>query len=172
MMPFGELDRRRDFLFETLGREGKIFVRPDSPLKLFTGQTASRESFSEDLEFMGFYEFPERSMVAVSSPKSILAEWRFVVADGIVVAGSQYKAGDEFDSQATYDQAAFDLAQTIASQGYQPDPAWILDVCKTSDDKFHLLEIGGFSFSDLYACDKHDVVKAVSKVAKITWELS
>ena len=37
MLPFGELRRQREFLFSTVGRDGNIFVRPDSPLKLFTG---------------------------------------------------------------------------------------------------------------------------------------
>jgi len=31
------------------------------------------------------------------------------------------------------------------------------------------LEIGGFSFADLYACDKMAVVKAVSEVALDVW---
>jgi hypothetical protein len=26
-----------------------------------------------------------------------------------------------------------------------------MDICKTADGSYHLLEIGGFSFSDLYA---------------------
>jgi len=76
MLPFGELSRQRDFLFDKLGNEGRIFVRPDSPLKLFTGQIATQETFDADLEFMGFYEFPVESIVVVSSPKEIVSEWR------------------------------------------------------------------------------------------------
>ena len=37
MLPFGELDRCKEFLFDSVGRDDRIFVRPDSPLKLFTG---------------------------------------------------------------------------------------------------------------------------------------
>jgi len=60
-------------------------------------------------------------------------------------------------------------AQTIASCGYSPDPVWIIDICQTSDGEYHLLEIGGFSFADLYACDKSDIVNAVSNVALNQW---
>jgi len=170
MLPFGELDRCKDFLFDSLGLDGRLFIRPDSPLKLFTGQTTSRESFAADLEFMGFYEFPSNSLVVVSSPKSLVSEWRFVIADGKVVAGCQYRCGDDLDYRTEYDDDAFELAKSIAAIDYEPDPVWVMDICKCSDGSLHLLEIGGFSFSDLYACNKHDVVAAVSAAAKAVWK--
>lgn len=172
MLPFGELDRCKQFLFDSVGLDDRIFIRPDSPLKLFTGQIASRDTFSADLEFMGFYEFPPNSLVVVSSPKQILKEWRFVVANGKVVAGCQYKNGDVLDYQPDYDGNAFDLATSIAAIDYEPDPVWVMDICKTSDNLYHLLEIGGFSFADLYACNMADVVAAVSAAAKAVWQES
>jgi hypothetical protein len=169
MLPFGELSRQRDFLFDSLGKDNRLFIRPDSPLKLFTGQVATRDKFDADLEFMGFYEFPASELVIVSSPKTIEKEWRFVVASGIVSAGCLYQTGTEQTYHPEYDPVAFDLASTIAAHCYQPDPVWIVDICKTSGNEYHLLEIGGFSFSDLYACNKTDVVSAVSEVAKAVW---
>ncbi len=170
MLPFGELDRCKDFLFDSVGRDDRVFVRPDSPLKLFTGQIATRDTFSADLDFMGFYEFPVNSLVVVSSPKTIKNEWRFVVANGKVVAGCQYKTADDLDYQPDYDSNAFDLAKSIASIAYEPDPVWIMDICKSLDNSYHLLEIGGFSFADLYACNMADVVAAVSGAAKAVWQ--
>lgn len=170
MLPFGEIDRCKNFLFDSFGRDGRVFIRPDSPLKLFAGQIASRETFAADLEFMGFYEFPPSSLVVVSSPRSILSEWRFVIATGKVVAGCKYKEGDDLDYRPQYDHNAFELAESIAAIEYEPDPVWVMDICKTLDGSYHLLEIGGFSFSDLYACNKSDVVAAVSAVAKTVWE--
>jgi hypothetical protein len=170
MMPFGELDRCKDFLFDTVGRDHRIFIRPDSPLKLFTGQIAARGTFSADLDFMSFYEFPANSMVVVSSPKTILKEWRFVVGKAKVVAGCQYKNGNTFDYHPDYDCDAFDLAKSIATIDYEPDPVWVMDICQTSDNSYHLLEIGGFSFSDLYACNMADVVAAVSAAAHAMWQ--
>ncbi|WP_425398358.1 ATP-grasp domain-containing protein [Aeoliella sp.] len=170
MLPFGELTRQRRFLFEKMGTEGRLFIRPDSPLKLFTGQIATEENFDADLEFMGFYDFPPESMVVVSSPKTIVNEWRFVVAAKTVVAGCLYQRGSEKVLEPDYDPAALQLASQIASSGYEPDPVWIVDICETSEGDYHMLEIGGFSFSDLYACDKREVVVAVSRVAKLVWQ--
>jgi hypothetical protein len=165
VLPFAELAPRSKSLFETYGRNGQIFVRPDSPLKLFSGLLASRDTFEKDLAFMAFYEFPPESLVVVSSPKTITKEWRFVVAGQRVVASSLYKDGDELISQPGSDDGARVLAEAIVAVGYAPDPVWVMDICRTADDRFHLLEIGGFSFSNLYACDKDAVVSAVSDVA-------
>jgi hypothetical protein len=165
LLPFAELARREDFLFETFGREGKIFVRPDSPLKLFTGLIVTREKFARDLEFMAFYEFPMESLVVVSTPKTIVREWRFVIANQLIIAGSQYKSGDDQVASPTYDPRALEMAQRVLALGYAPDPVWVLDICETSDGEYHLLEIGGFSFANLYGCDKDAVARAVSEVA-------
>ncbi|REJ66320.1 MAG: DUF4343 domain-containing protein [Planctomycetota bacterium] len=170
MLPFGELDRCRDFLFAALGRDDRIFIRPDSPLKLFTGQLATRSTFDQDLEFMGFYDFPRESLVVVSTPKDIVAEWRFVIAQHQIVAGSQYKLNGELDYRAEFDDHAHELARSIAALEYEPDPVWVMDIGKTSDGSYHLLEIGGFSFADLYACNKVDVVAAVSATAQSVWK--
>ena len=170
MLPFGELDRCKDLLFDTFGRDGRLFVRPDSPLKLFTGQLVGCDTFSADLEFMAFYEFPPNTLVVVSSPREIDKEWRFVVVDGKVVTGCQYKDGARLDYQPHFDDQAYELATLVASVDYEPDPVWVMDICKTSDGKYHLLEIGGFSFADLYACDMKTVVTAVSAAAQSVWE--
>jgi hypothetical protein len=172
MLPFAELERQKDCLFEVFGQEDQIFIRPDSPLKLFTGQTATRDSFSADLEYMGFYDFPRNSLVVVSSPKAIEKEWRFVVADKRVVAGCRYKSGGEMNLSTGCDPLAHELASKIASGDYQPDPVWVLDICRLADGSCHLLEIGGFSFADLYVCDKAAIVEAVSKVAVREWQRS
>ncbi len=170
MLPYVELSRRRDFLFDTLGIDDRLFVRPDSPLKIFTGMTISRSTFDKDYEFMGFYEFPVESLVVVSSPKTITAEWRYVVADGKIVCGSQYMDGGNEVSLPAEDSSALELARAIVAQGYQPDPVWVLDICRSADGTYHLLEIGAFSFASLYGCDKDAVVQAVSSVAQAMHE--
>lgn len=166
MLPYAELPRCRDFLFSTLGANGRLFVRPDSPLKLFTGMTIDTRTFERDYEFMGFYEFPVESLVVVSSPKQVVAEWRYVIADRAIVAGSQYLDGGAKIAVAANDSGAYELAQTILQVPYVPDSVWVLDICRTADNTYHLLEIGSFSFCDLYACDKDAVVCAVSTIAE------
>lgn len=169
MMPFSELRRQQAFLLDTFGKQGQIFVRPDSPLKIFTGQTVSDSTYDKDLEFLAFYDFPCESLVMVSSPKSIEFESRFVVVDGTVVAGSKNKVGDEIRLSET-DHDSWKLAKEIAKTGFQPDRAWVMDICRTTAGRYYLLEIGAFSFANLYGCDKRAVVDAVSTAAAAIWK--
>ncbi len=167
MLPFAELSMRRIELFEQFGREGQIFVRPDSPLKIFSGQVASLASFDRDLEFMAFYDFPRENLVVVSSPKNILGEWRVVVANGAVVAASHNVDHGKKIAAPCDSDSILHFASEVQDVGYSPDPVWIIDICQTDDQQLHLLEIGMFSCSNLYGCDKSLVVKAVSEAAQI-----
>lgn len=170
MLPFGDLRRQRDFLIERFGNDGQVFVRPDSPLKLFTGQIVSDSNFEDDMEFMGFYDFPKSSLVVVSSPKKIIEEWRFAVVEGEIIAGCKYADTTGQNYQSEYPEEALKLASRTAEREPKPDPVWIVDICRTSNGELHLLEIGGFSFADLYACDKAAIVEAVSATALSVWE--
>lgn len=165
MIPYGELPRCIDFLMETFGVDGEIFVRPDTPLKSFTGQIISEEEFSKDYEFIGFNDVPVEALVVVSSPQDITAEWRFIIADRKVIAGSQYKLEGELIISSSIDSGAVRFAEKVLEQCYEPDPVWILDIGKTGDGTYHIVEVGGFSFAGLYACDKDAVVRGVSQVA-------
>ena len=170
MLPFGELSRCQTQLFDQFGHQGRIFVRPDSPLKLFSGQLVTEKMFDRDLEYMAFYEFPRESLVVVSSPQEIVKEWRFVVVDKTVIAGSLYKSNGITDIDPEATGPARELAERIAGMDYAPDPAWVVDICETASGDFRLLEVGAFSFCDLYDCDKVAVVKAVSAASHNLWE--
>lgn len=166
ILPFSDLPRMADFVFETLGFDGQIFLRPDSPLKIFTGQTISKKDFDKAYEYVGFNDFPRESLAIASVPRAIATEWRFVVAESKVVAGTEYHNGSEFTAGPVRDSKAQEFAAMVASQDFQPDPVWILDACRTHDGDYAVVEVGGFSFADLYGCNKLEVVKAVSVVAK------
>jgi hypothetical protein len=166
MLPFGDLPRQKDFLFQCLGKNDLLFVRPDSPLKLFTGQTISLDDFNKDYEFIGFNGFPPETIIVVSVARKLVAEWRFIVADGKIVAGSQYKDDGKLISIPASDAGAFAFAHQIVSTGYKPDPVWVLDVGLINDRSYRVVETGGFSFAGLYACDKDAVVQAVSSTAE------
>ncbi len=68
-------------------------------------------------------------------------------------------------SEVAKDSKTLEFAKSVLQIDYQPESVWVLDVCKTNDNQYHLLEIGGFSFAGLYACDKDAIVEAVSAAA-------
>lgn len=166
MLPFAEFPRLADSLFGYLGVEGELFVRPDSPMKVFNGQRIAQSEFDKDYEFMAFNEFPREALIVVSSPKNIATEWRFVVVEKRIVAGTEYHNGSEFVAYPVAENNALQFAQRVAARVYQPEPVWILDICRTTEGEYRVVEVGGFSFASLYGCDKDAVVNAVSDAAK------
>jgi hypothetical protein len=89
----------------------------------------------------------------------------FVVAEDRVITGSPYKKG-RMDPPTP---EAVALAEKVAKAGYQPDPVWCVDVCRTSMDKYYVVEIGCFSCAGLYECDLDKIVREVSAIALRDW---
>ena len=141
-----------------------FFVRPDSPLKPFSGRLLTRDEVSWEAIDYGFYYDNRDLVVVVSEPRSITAEWRYVVVDQRVVAGSAYAAQGRAALPDSPEGAPWRFAQEVASALDPPEEVYVLDVCE-ADDRLHLLELNPFSGADLYACDPGAVVRAVSAVA-------
>ncbi len=168
MLPRAELLRTKDKVFDHFGKEGCIFIRPSSGFKTFTGKVFTKENFNYDWGWVEEFTDPE-SLIVVSTPKNIKAEWRFVVADGQVISGSQYKLNGSSKYRPEWPKGAKDLAQVVADN-YNPDPMWTIDICQGADDKYYVLEIGCFSCAGLYSCELEDVVKQASLIALKEWK--
>lgn len=73
-----------------LGMPEAVFVRPDSALKPFSGRILRADSISLTALDHGFY-FDDASLPVILAPvRSVGREWRFVVVDRRVTAGSAY----------------------------------------------------------------------------------
>lgn len=170
MVPFGDLVRQSEFLFQTFGGGiDTVFIRPNSGNKIFTGQLFYAESLEKELEILSNNIITPDELVVVSWPRRISHEWRFVVADKEVVAGSQYKCYDKHVTDKFYPVEAFDLAQKAAESDYEPDKVWCVDICQVGE-WYYVLEVGGFSCAGLYECDLEAVASRVSDAAKREWE--
>lgn len=163
MLPYGELLRNSEFLFNTLGKNTQLFVRPSSPSKTFTGQTISGYHYEDDVKRLGFYDVEPESLVIVSSPKDIDVEWRMIVIDGKVVAGSQYKTETLTQIREGYPDEVLIYAQEIADT-YRLDDAYVIDVAK-SNSELKLIEVNSFSSSGWYLADKPAIVSAAADLA-------
>jgi len=167
MMPFGELIRQQDYLYQNFSRNRDIFVRPNRGDKIFSGKVVNKADFLKDMELFSFYDVDPSELVIVSQPSEIKGEWRFVVVGDKVVAGSQYAAHGCVGCSEEYPQEAFDLAQKIAGI-YQPDRVFVVDICKCLAG-YKLMEVGCFSCAGLYDCNRHHIVEAVSEEALKEW---
>ena len=186
MMPYGDLLRQKEFIFNTFGGfqgpHRKVFIRPNSGMKEFTGMVCPEYSFEECIKIAGFYDVDPDLLVLVSSVKEIEKEWRFVVVNGKIVAGSLYRDWSRGEKMtrgvATKDYVlmhshsvwegcddadAWNAAQRCAEK-YNPDTVWTIDIARTQG-LYSVIEIGCFSCAGLYGMDLKLVLDAVSEEA-------
>jgi len=159
MIPFSEFPRMRKLIFSIFGKDGKVFVRPSSGEKTFTGQLVRSLDFDADYKTLNLYDVSHHAMIIISSPKKIIREWRLVVCDGKVITGSLYNDATMNLDYKLYPTEVQDLATQVLAVGYEPDVVWSLDLCETDDGKYHLLEIGGFSCAGMYEGDYDIIVR-------------
>lgn len=169
MLPFSELLRRKDDLYNYLGSNDTVFIRPNRGDKLFTGKVVYKEEYEKDIKLFGFYDVDPEEIVIVAEPQNIVCEWRFVVVDSKVITGSQYNKNRRHEPAKGYSTEAFELAGEIAVN-YNPDIAWVVDIGETSSGEFKMVEIGCFSCACLYEADYEAVVESVSKAALAEWK--
>lgn len=169
MLPFGELKRRKEYLYEHLSSARTIFLRPNRGDKLFNAEVIYKEEFDKKIDYFGYGNINDDELVIAAEPINIEKEWRFVCINGSIITGSLYKENNIVGSEVGYPIEAFDFANHIASL-YQPDKVWIIDICLTKSGRYAVMEIGCFSCAGLYKCDRNIIVKEVSKIAIEEWQ--
>jgi hypothetical protein len=138
-----------------------LFVRPDSPLKPFSGRVLPRDALSLAALDHGFYYDDPALPVIVAPVRRVGREWRYVVVDRRVVAGSAYDPVSRCSLPDAPGGAPWRLADEIARDLEPPELVYTLDLCEC-DGELYLLELNPFSGADLYACDARAVVEAVA----------
>jgi hypothetical protein len=146
-----------------IGSPDEFFVRPDSPLKPFSGRVLRRVEASFKALDHGFYYDDASLPIVVTPVERVGREWRYVVVGGRVTAGSAYQADGR---AAAPDDSAGDpwrFAADIASALDAPEAVFVLDIGE-SDRGLRLIELNPFSGADLYACERSAIVRAVAEL--------
>lgn len=163
MIPLVELKRNPAFYFNAFGRDGLLFVRPDSGEKVFKGTLLDVQEVDR---FYERYDWARNEIIVVSSPKNISGEWRFVVSHhGDIIALSSYRYQGQKNLSPTAPTGAITLCENVLRLGYFPDSVFCIDVAEDADGDFWVMELTSFSSAGLYACDKNAIVRRVSEIA-------
>jgi len=174
-LPFGSLETMKNDLFDLLGADDCIFIRPDNNDKPFTGKLVKREEWAEDMKLLGFYDVVTPDlMVVVARPQNVTDECRFFIQGGRVLTGSLYRKNVYTQQHQTLTfrdgGALWDMAESLAKHavevGYNPDPIWVMDLCRGTNGLIRLLEVGGFCGAGLYACDTDIIAEAATELAR------
>lgn len=166
-LPFGSILSRKTQLNCIFG--DRIFIRPDSGYKTFTGFSFDIQREIEfELQFIKeTTNLADNAMCLLASEKKIDAEYRLVIANKKVIAGSQYSWENRMDVRIDVDPIAWEFAEKIANEQWQLDHAYVVDIF-VSDGVATIGEFNSFSSSGLYNCDRSIIVKEISKLA---WDL-
>ena len=149
---------------------GKLFIRPNSGFKTFAGTVLDlNKDLALDVKTIDeLTGVSPETLIMVNHAAPLDGEFRFVIADRKVVAGSEYRWDGKLDVRRDWPQSCWDLAQKVAEHEWQVDIAYTCDVALL-DGEPRIVELNGFSCAGLYACDLDLVVQGVSGAALREW---
>lgn len=163
----GEFKRKYESYYSRSGIDNCLFIRPDSGLKSFTGQVFYKENHVTDWKFFDQSTKPE-DIIVVASPKVIKAEYRLVIAEGEVIASSQYQREGKREQLPGCPPAVATLGHEIANvidRDMKIGPMYVVDIATTHSGVPRLMEINCFNCAGLYECDKSNIVEAANMIA-------
>jgi hypothetical protein len=167
MLPLSELIRQKWTVYRWLAKDTKIFVRPSSGLKTFTGTLLDLQDFDRFWRNPVMCNAQPEDMVVVAAPKDILGEWRFVADKaGEMIACSTYLYQENRTYLPSAPEGAVELCRRVLKSGFAPGPMFVLDIAGTPDGQFGLLEANAFSTAALYACRMDPIVKRAGEILK------
>lgn len=166
MLPASQLVADPSSQLQEIGAGETVFIRPDSPLKPFSGRVLKCDAISLKALDHGYY-FDEANLPVIIAPtRKVDREWRYVIVGRQVVAGSAYAADGRSALPDSPSGAPWQYAAQVAENLAPPDAVYVLDVCESEGD-LQLIELNPFSGADLYGCNLAEVVAAVSRVAAL-----
>lgn len=138
----------------------RMFVRPFSDLKDFSGGVVEKTSRRKWFEELSYGTIPVEQLVAVSPVRELEKEWRFVVRNNGVIAGSQYRSNGVLNTKDRVALMAWVNADIFASR-WMPAPVVMMDVALVDND-FKIIEFNCFNASGFYDCDLDMIVEEVT----------
>lgn len=163
-LPYGELLQKQDFIFETLGNNNSIFIRPDAGNKPFTGEVIYRERFYKEIESLSYSHIPSDLMCVISEPINIQEEYRLFCVDKQIITGSLYKRNNQLITSKIIPNNIIDYASKVVRE-FQPERCFVIDIGLTSDGP-KVIELNSFSCSGLYDSPTDNLVLRTNQVIK------
>lgn len=169
---FADFCRRPDFFYRAFAND-HLFIRPNTGRKLFTGLSIARNDFEDEINSLRQLSgVSEDSLIVVAKQQTIEAEYRFFIVNRKVITGSFYEHEETQSSGDALKEVpveAWQMAQAMAKNPWQPDIGYVCDVAKTPEG-FKIVELNALSCSGLYNCDIVTLAKAVSVAAELEYD--
>lgn len=149
---FASLNRLADLPESLWLDQTHVFIRPDSGLKTFPGDTHERALGWPAIQQKLLSRYPNANPMQLCQVGPAVEldpiEWRCWIAEGRCFAHSPYSWQDEIP-WAEIPGEALELANRVAARMVPPAPIYVLDLVSVRG-AFALCEINAFSTSGLY----------------------
>ena len=168
-MSVASLKANKWWVYGSFAKDAMIYIRPDGGDKKFTGRLLDLQDFDKFFADDVQCNIKDYDLVAISTPKNIKWEGRFVVTNSKEILGhSTYKFNNLITYIPSVPPKSTELVKEILDVGYYPDPIFTVDICE-DDGNFWLLEINSFTSAGTYAALKTPIVKRASEIALAEW---
>jgi hypothetical protein len=158
--------------YKKYGKEALIFIRPSGGSKSFAGQLLDLQDFDVFFDNHIKCNAIDTDIIAVSTPKNIVGEWRFIVtSEKKIISKSCYKYQGKLTSVTGAPEGATKLIEKVLDVGVYPAKIFSADVAQDSDGNFWLMEFNSFNSCGLYSTDKKKIVEEASRLAIQEYEL-
>ena len=147
-----------------------FFMRPEIDSKAFPASVYTRESFmswlAKIIRMIETAKSREHMSIdldtrAVLAPvRNIDQEVRCWIVDGRLVTASGYRRGDTVYYDPIVDQSILHYAREVAAHEWQPQRAYVLDLC-VCEDQIRIVEVNTLNSAGFYAADMQKLVEAI-----------
>ncbi|HBY64834.1 MAG TPA: hypothetical protein DEG42_00270 [Acholeplasmataceae bacterium] len=159
------LDEAIKFL-ETRPSDEMWFTRPSKDLKEYTGLVDTAGELVLWLRdrvlcaSSGSYQLQPDTMIVLSEPQNIDAEYRWFIVGGKVITGSMYRNNGQLFSQRQVDKGVILEAQEFADK-WLPNSCCVMDLALINESEMKVIEFNCINSSGFYDCDVNAIFKAL-----------
>jgi hypothetical protein len=143
----------------------RMFVRPAADSKHFSGRVFQADEFAAWQSSIGDpaaghgTSLTPTTLIQLSLPVAIHAEYRFWVVAGQIVTRSLYKRGNQVLYSGNVDERLARYVQDRMGE-WMPHESFVIDVCDTAEGT-RIVEINTLNSSGFYAADVQRLVLAL-----------
>lgn len=157
LIPFNLLNDSLLTIYSELSQDGKIFIRPNTGEKKFTGQLLEPHQIKQLADIV-----TDDELLFIAKPKNIQGEWRFVISNRRVLTGSTYCYGGLRCQIPAVHPKAEKLANIASLLLSNNDPLYTIDIVETTAGDFFVMEVNSFACASLYCCNKEKIIAEIN----------
>lgn len=158
-VPFNVFVKYSTRYYGKYGKEGKVFLRPNSGYKTLPSGLVDIEKDLPNLIRYQKANCSKDELIYISPPKDIKLECRFFIFNNEFVAHSTYLINGECITMENVPPECIKFVDKyLKFHKEKENSAYVLDVALT-DNGFELIETNGYFTSALYACNPEKIVQ-------------